>query len=211
MRSILGRFTLALCILQISISIVSAQSKSEPLSDRELMALVAGNSLSENVAHEMESRGLNFRTCTRYRSLLSEAGGDARVLNALKNVTASGVSGTESNDLSAELVMHLSNEGQLMRNKQYEEAGKELTFALGNGGGPETGYVMGELLRIQEKNQESAYVYTEVLRRSPDPTGEANVLHLLGRSAEAAKMEERMKSIQAGSGQMEGAVLAPQR
>jgi tetratricopeptide (TPR) repeat protein len=42
-------------------------------------------------------------------------------------------------------------------------------------------------------------------------TGEAKTLHQLGRSEEAAKVEERMKSIQAATGQTEGAGITPQR
>ena len=184
MRLICVRCALALFIIQSSIIFGNAQEKREPISDKELMALVAGNSLSENVAHEVESRGLAFRPNDQYRSLLTEAGGDARVLKTLRNAGASEVPANEGIEQTGQLLMHLSAAGKFLRNKQYEEAGKDLTAALQSGGGPETGFVMGELLCDQEQWGEAAVIYEEVLRQSPEFT-EAHtklsyILHHLG-------------------------------
>jgi len=55
----------------------------KPLTDSELLALVAGNALNENIAHEIESRGLAFSATDAYRSQLTAAGADAHVLTAL--------------------------------------------------------------------------------------------------------------------------------
>src|SRR5580700_8515740 len=85
MRLFFGRSAFAFFILLISISFANAQDKRGAMSDRELVALVAGNALSNDVAHEIESRGLAFRPTEQYRSLLTDAGGDARILKALGN------------------------------------------------------------------------------------------------------------------------------
>ena len=64
-------------------ALTGAQEKGKPLTNSELLALVAGNALNENVVHEIESRGLAFRPGDGFRSQLKDAGADARVLAAL--------------------------------------------------------------------------------------------------------------------------------
>lgn len=191
MRLMFGRCALALFMIQISITFGYAQEKREPVTERELIALVAGNSLSENIAHEVELRGLAFRPNDQYRSLLTEAGGDERVLKVLANASTSGAPAYEGMEESGRLLTQLSAAGKFRRNKQYEEAGKALTAALQSGGGPETGFVMGELLRDQEQWKEAALIYAEVLRQSPEFT-EAHtklsyILHNLGDSEGALR------------------------
>jgi len=41
-------------------TLAHSQENNKPLADSELLALVAGNVLSENVVHEIDSRGLAF-------------------------------------------------------------------------------------------------------------------------------------------------------
>src|SRR5438445_6783715 len=69
-----------------------AQVTRGPLTDSELMALAAGNALSENIVQEIASRGLVFRPDDHYRSLIQTAGADAAVLAALgkAKITSSG-------------------------------------------------------------------------------------------------------------------------
>ena len=112
MRFIFGRCAFALLMLQFSIPFAYAQDKREPLSDRELIALVAGNSLSEGVVHEIESRGLDFLPDDQYRSLLTKAGGDMRVLAALRNPKTTGGVAGQGNEASGELLQHLSSAGK---------------------------------------------------------------------------------------------------
>jgi tetratricopeptide (TPR) repeat protein len=194
-RILIGRCALALLILEIAIPFANAQEKTKPVSDKELIALVAGTSLSETVVHEIESRGLAFRPSDQYRALLTEAGGDTRVLAALRNAKTIGGAANDGNDTSGQLLQHLSTAGMLIRKKQYEEAAKELTAALQSEGGPEAGYVMGELLHGQQRWPEAAAVYAEVLRQSPDFTEAhtmlSNILHHLG-DAEGALREAKL-------------------
>ena len=68
-----------------------------------------------------------------------------------------------------ELLKELSSALVLMRDKRYDEAGVELTRALESSfAGPETGFVMGEVLRRKEEFQRAAQVYAEVLHQDPD-------------------------------------------
>src|SRR2546430_13006034 len=71
------------------VTLAAAEEKPRPLADRELLALVVGNALSENIVHEIQSRGLAFRPTDGYRSQLTDAGADARVLAAVGKGTRS--------------------------------------------------------------------------------------------------------------------------
>src|ERR1700676_3844966 len=123
MRLVLRLCALALIILQMSVSTASAGNKSEPLSAGELMALVAGNSLSENVAHEIESRGLAFRPSDQFRLLLTGAGAGEGVLKALGNAHLTDEPTTEGTDSSRQLLAQLAEAGKHLRAKKYGEAG----------------------------------------------------------------------------------------
>ena len=50
------------------------QPSNRPLTDRRLLALVAGGVLPENVVHEINSRGLAFHPSTAYATMLRDAG-----------------------------------------------------------------------------------------------------------------------------------------
>ena len=111
-------------------ALAGAQEESKPLTNSELLALVAGNALNENVVHEIESRSLAFQPSDGYCSQLSAAGADARVLAALGKATIGSPTGAADDKESFELLQHLSAAGKLMRAKQYQEAAEELNGAL---------------------------------------------------------------------------------
>lgn len=163
-------------------ALADAQEKSKPLANSELLALVAGNALNENVVHEIESRSLAFRPGDEYCSQLSAAGADARVLAALGKAMISSTPGAADTKESSELLQHLSAAGKMIRAKQYPEATKELDAALQSGGGPETGFVMGELLKVQEQWPMAASVYEQVLKQHPDfPEARTKLSYLMYR------------------------------
>ena len=143
------------------------QASRPPLTDRELLALVAGNALSENVVREIGSRGLAFQPSDQYRSLLQTAGADTAMMAAVGNAKIAGSAQGAAN-VRNQLLQHLATAGKLIRSKQYEDASRELSAALESGDGYEAGFVMGESLRQQERWLEAAAVYEEVLRRAPD-------------------------------------------
>jgi hypothetical protein len=94
MISRLCRTLVATLLIASCAAIASSQEKAKPFTNSELLALVAGNALNENVVHEIVSRGLAFRPGDGYRSQLSAAGADARVLAALGKAPISSPAGT---------------------------------------------------------------------------------------------------------------------
>src|ERR1700720_3448500 len=154
----------------------------------EVLALEAGGVLPANVAHEIGVRGLNFDPDEDYRALLKTAGGGATVMAGLNKakVTAPASDGKPNR----ELLKQLSSAVVLIRDKRYDEAGAELSRALESSfAGPETGFVMGEVLRRKEEFRQAAEVYAEVLRQDPDfpevHTKVSYVLYRLGASEDA--------------------------
>src|SRR5580700_12228464 len=83
-----------------------------PLSKAELLALVAGDILPENVAFDIQSRGLAFVPDASYKSLLKSAGADAKVFAAISAAKTS-PSGNAEGPSDKELLQHLSHAGSL--------------------------------------------------------------------------------------------------
>jgi hypothetical protein len=156
-----------------------AQTASHPVTGSELLAIVAGQCVDQNIFHVIESRGIAFRPTDHYRALLTIAGADAPILDALKNAKI-GANAADPEQMEApELLQHLATAGKLIRAKQFDPAGEELAAALQSHIGPEAGFVMGLL---QDKTQgwsNAAAVYSKVLEMAPDfPAGSpANMVH----------------------------------
>jgi hypothetical protein len=68
MTSFIKRTLIIFLVAFAGVSFTSAQDVKKPLADSELLALVAGNALNENIAHEIELRGLAFSATDAYRS-----------------------------------------------------------------------------------------------------------------------------------------------
>src|SRR5580698_6437929 len=105
------KLSLTLLICLVGIILVSqpvARCGPRPLSKAELLALVAGDILPENVAFDIQSRGLAFVPDASYKSLLKSAGADAKVLAAL-NTAKTNPAGNAESSSDAELLQHLSH------------------------------------------------------------------------------------------------------
>jgi tetratricopeptide (TPR) repeat protein len=155
---------------------------------------VAGNALPENIVNEIHTRGIAFRMDDSFRAQLKTAGATPSVLAAL-GAAKPPAKATEDKPDPA-LLPHISAAAKLMKDKHYDEAADELTATLkGNFEKFEIGFVMGELLRQQERWAESAAVYNEVLRQDPDfPEAHTKLSYLLYRlgNAEQALREARI-------------------
>ena len=156
---------LSLCfviITGISIS-VGAQTAPKPLRASEVLALEAGGALPANIVHHIGVRGVNFHPDDEFLKQATKAGADATVLAALKSAK---VVAAEEAKPDQELLRQLSDAAALIKSKQYDEAAAELSNALKTSfAAPETGFVMGELLRQKEDFEQAASVYAEVLRQ----------------------------------------------
>jgi tetratricopeptide (TPR) repeat protein len=156
---------LTFLICTIAIIFVSqpvARCHPRPLSKAELLALVAGDILPENVAFDIQSRGLAFVPDVSYRLLLKAAGADAKVFAAIG--TAKTTPGEANSASDAQLLQHLSHAGALIKSAQLDDAGGELTDALSNSRAKsEIGFVMGMVLIKQERYPEAGAIYSQIL------------------------------------------------
>ena len=132
-----------------------------------MLALEAGGVLPANVAHEIGVRGLNFHPDAEFRAQLKTSGADAAIMTALNSAKVTTPASDGKPD--KELLKQLNSALALMKDKRYDEAGAELSRALESSfAGPETGFVMGEVLRRKEEFRQAAQVYAEVLHQDPD-------------------------------------------
>jgi len=122
-------FRFCICLVCIAVG-SSTVAKNAPRSPRksELLSLLAGGVLPENIVNDIRSRGLNVaRDDTK--SLLRAAGADPKVFAALNTAkTASG----ENADSAADTVLlqHLRGPEQMIRAGQYDDAANELAASL---------------------------------------------------------------------------------
>jgi hypothetical protein len=165
------RITLLLIILMISISCgsyLSANTFPRPLRKSEVLALVTGDSLPENIVNAIQSRGIAFTPDNNYMSVLKGAGADPKILTALPIAKTTGEEQPGGAAESA-LFLHLSAAGKMIRAGQLDEATNELTTALtGNTGRSEAGFVMGLILLLQRRFAEAAELYSEILAQDPN-------------------------------------------
>jgi len=185
-------------------ALAGAQEESKPLTNSELLALVAGNALNENVVHEIESRSLAFRPGDGYRSQLSAAGADnlktygensAGVSNSLRMVA--GLYFSQNDFTKAEPI--------LLRAVKIDET-------IYGHDGPMAVINLTMLCSVYDRWAKPARAapcqahILSILEKQYGPdnpilvstlTSEAQALRSLGRNEEAAKTEQRIKTIQA--------------
>jgi len=164
------KLSLAFLICLVGILCVScsvARSGQRTLSKSELLALVAGEILSENVAFDIHTRGLAFVPDASYKSLLKSAGADDKILAALDAAKTSPSGNTETAS-DKELLQHLSHAGSLIKSNQLDDAASELTSSLSGGNKSEVGFVVGMVLIAQQRFPEAGKVYSRILAQDPD-------------------------------------------
>ncbi len=144
-----------------------AQSSHHPLSESDLLALVAGQTLPENVVSEINRCGINFKPDLAYASLLKAAGANSQIFNALDSARQFLYENTPASD--GQSLRHLSSAGKLIRLRQFDGATAELTAVLSNNSTKAAaGYVMGKVLIDQNRSDEAFRVYSEVLSLDQD-------------------------------------------
>jgi tetratricopeptide (TPR) repeat protein len=132
----------------------------------EVMALQAGGALPANLVYDLTARGLSFHPDADFMSLMTKAGADGSVIEALK---AAKVNDQGAAKPEMELLRQLADAAVLMNHKQYAEAGAKLADALdASFARLETGFVMAELLRQQKDFATARAVYGQILETEPD-------------------------------------------
>src|SRR6266404_1347425 len=119
-----------LTLLVVLLPAARSQTSRKPVTRSELIALVAGNALSENIVHEVQSRGIAFTPAEDYKSLLRDAGADPAVIAAVNAAKVTSRQATPESQSDTDLLKHLAMAGKLLRGEQYEQATTELTAAL---------------------------------------------------------------------------------
>ena len=147
---------------------IAANSATKPLRASELLALVAGSALPENIVHKIAADGLAFRPNDSYRALLKTAGADPKILTAVDSARVVVDQAPEA-ESGKDLLQHIATAGSMIKDKRNEEAANELTAAVtANFKNPECGFVMAQVLRLEEQWEAAAGVYDGVLRLAPD-------------------------------------------
>jgi tetratricopeptide (TPR) repeat protein len=165
--AVLGLVTLVALTWAVFAKYPQRSSVPHPLKKGELLALVAGQSLPENIIYEIKAHGLFFTPTSDYKSLLKIAGADPRILDVLSEAKiVPGPQGEPADD--APLLQHLSNAGKLLRAGQLDEAANDLTAAISTDDGRlELGFVMGRVLMDKNRYAQAGEIYSEILDRDP--------------------------------------------
>ncbi len=122
--------------------------------------------MAENLAQDIEVRGLNFQPDAEFAVLMRKAGAQPVVLAALSKAK---VSANADAKPDMKLMGQLSDAAALMKNKQYAEAGQKLSDALDSSfARMETGFVMAALLQKENEFEKAVSVYGEILQTQPD-------------------------------------------
>src|SRR5260370_39178595 len=89
-----------------------ANTSPRPLRKSELLALIAGGALPENVIAQINSQGLRFRPDDSFRPLLEVAGANSGVLHALHS--AKDADAPLDDQADREVLQHRSTDGILI-------------------------------------------------------------------------------------------------
>ena len=89
MPPLISRALTLILVLATSAVFSVAEAPATPWKDSELLALVAGGALTENIVNEIQLRGLAFHPSDDYLSRLQTAGAESTLLTALKNAKIS--------------------------------------------------------------------------------------------------------------------------
>lgn len=72
-------FIISVCLLALAacnVGKLASAQENKPLTSAQLIALVAGESLPESIAQDIRARGLAFKPCQGFRTMLTDAGAE---------------------------------------------------------------------------------------------------------------------------------------
>jgi tetratricopeptide (TPR) repeat protein len=186
MRRICARWVALLIAFSIYGTSFAAESGGKPLRASELLGLVAGNALPENVVSDIDADHLAFRPDDNYRALLKTAGADPKVLAALDFAKTETEQSPEA-ESGKDLLQHLANAASMMNSRNYDQASTELKAALAASlDSPDCYFVVGELMRRESAWDQAVAAYKQVLSQEPDfPEAHAKLSYALHRTGDA--------------------------
>lgn len=137
---------LAVCLLLAGAVWLRAKEQSGPagpMGEAQILALVAGDALPEDIVHFVSVRGLTFHPGESYLTELKTAGAAPSVIDALKIAKVIPPNAPE-HDASPEFLNDLVSAATLKRDEKYAEATVVLTAALRDSfDKSDVGFVMG--------------------------------------------------------------------
>jgi tetratricopeptide (TPR) repeat protein len=182
----LSRWSILILALLLPFFSASAAESYQPLRDSEVIALVAGAALPANIVHEIAARGLDFNPDEPFRSQLKSIGADTTILSALKTAKRS-PTGTQGEKSHQVFLAHLNAAARLINTQDYDAATVELNAAIDCGSdSPSVGFIVGELLRAEERYSEAVAVYAEIIKQNPSfPEAHTKLSYVLYRTGES--------------------------
>ncbi len=185
MLRICGRLAALSIAVGLCFTSFAAESGSKALRASEVIGLVAGNALPENIVADINADHLAFRPDDYYRGLLKTAGADAKVLAALDFAKVDTEQSPEDESGKA-LLEEMANAAAAMNCHKYDQAEAELKSALTTSlNSPDVYFVVGDLLRSQGAWQGAATAYEQVLQQDENfPEAEAKLSYILYRAGD---------------------------
>ncbi len=157
---------LAVCLLLAGAVWLRAKEQSGPagpMGEAQILALVAGDALPEDIVHFVSVRGLTFHPGESYLTELKTAGAAPSVIDALKIAKVIPPNAPE-HDASPEFLNDLVSAATLKRDEKYAEATVVLTAALRDSfDKSDVGFVMGGVLSQQEEWEAAGRIYDQIL------------------------------------------------
>lgn len=137
----------------------------KPLNADDILALVAGNALPQNIVHAISQDGLAFHPDNAFRAQLTAIDADPSIVSAVNS--ASVAPGAASLDQTEhDILQHYVNAAKKIKSKDYQGAYDELVaVAKSSIRDAGAGFVMGDVLRAEERYDGAAAVYLAVLNR----------------------------------------------
>lgn len=156
----------AVCLVLAGAVWVKAQEQSRPsgpMGEAEVLALVAGDALPEDIVHFVSVRGLTFHPGQSYLAQLKTAGAVPSVMEALKTAAVTPSNAPEHSS-SPDLLNDLVTAATLKRGEKYTEATVVLTNALRDSfDKSDVGFVMAGVLSRQEEWEAAGRIYDQIL------------------------------------------------
>ena len=161
-------FGFLFCLTVISLAFcVKVNASPRPLRKGEILALVAGGIIPDNVVMEIQADGIAFLPDDEFRALLTSAGADPKIIVALDTANAISSSGNSS-AAENKLLKQLARAGSQIKLKQVDDAVKTLATSLPNGVGKnELGFVVGVILLDQDRFAEASQIYSQIAASDP--------------------------------------------
>jgi tetratricopeptide (TPR) repeat protein len=178
---------------------VRAQGSHEPLGETQLLALVAGAALPENIVAAIRDRGVSFTSDADFRAKLEAVGADPRTLEALDTAKVIVPAGAKEVP-NKEVQKRILDMATQYKSEKFPDDPTELLAVIKDAlGSPESGFVMGQMLRQQELFPQAEYVYGEVLSDNPNfPEAHTKLSYILHRlEEEEAALREAKAALMA--------------